>query len=48
MKEKEGDTYVSGVDITLNYVQNRYVAGGFARRCRNHTVFWLQQATHYI
>ena len=35
-------TYVGGVDVTLNNVENRDVACGFARYGGNHPVFGLK------
>ena len=35
-------TYVGGVDVTLNDVENRDVARGLARYGGNHPVFGLQ------
>lgn len=35
-------TYVGGVDVTLNNVENRDIACGLARYGRNHPVFGLK------
>lgn len=35
-------TYVGGIDVTLNNVENRDVARGLARHGGNHPVFGLK------
>ena len=35
-------TYVGGINVTLNNVENRDVARGFARYGGNHPVFGLK------